>query len=357
MSRDESRERRVNRILIFAFIGGLVAITLYRVGVGPVRPPPRPLELSGDTMGTRYRVQLAVPLSPEREEELERAIATELRTIIDQMSTYEPSSEVSRFNAHRSTEPFPVSRATARVVSDSLEVSRRSGGAFDVTVGPLVDAWGFGPPGRPPSPPPEDEVSRLRDRVGHEKLRVSLDPPALTKLHPEVAIDLSAIAKGYAVDRLAEIVEVMGSERYLVEIGGDVRANGLNANGEAWRLGVEEPTREERSIRDVVAIDGSALATSGNYRNSYEVDGVRYVHTLDPRSGAPVRHRLAAVSVLHPRCALADAWATALMVVGPDEALDLARAQGIEVYVVMSTESDGFVDEMTEGFRRRLVSP
>jgi thiamine biosynthesis lipoprotein len=345
------------RLLVALFVAGALLITVYRVAVGPAGQRTTGTHLTGDTMGTRFSVKLGLALEPRTEASLEAGLRAELDEIIGLMSTYEPDSELSRFNRHRSTEPFAVSEATARVVQDSLDISRASEGAFDVTVGPLVDAWGFGPNGRPERIPTDEELAELRARVGFAQLEVRWEPPALVKRHPELQVDLSAIAKGYAVDRLAEIIEDAGVEDYMVEIGGEVRARGRNPGGEPWRLGVEEPVREQRQVRAVVALEDAGLATSGNYRNSYVRDGVRYAHTLDPVSGRPVQHRLAGVSVLHPRCALADAWATALMVAGPDRALALAEARGLDAYLIVDDGEGGFADHYTGDFRDRVVTP
>lgn len=349
-----SKEARSNRLLLWLFLGGLIGITLYRFWIGPTTAPPAATYLSGETMGTTYNVKLATALGSSDEASLRASIESVLSTIIGQMSTYEPDSEISRFNQSRSTEPFPVSKATAQVVAESLEISRQSDGAFDVTVQPLVDAWGFGPSGRPEAPPSDGELDALKQHIGYDKLEVSLEPPTLTKHHPEVEVDLSAIAKGYAVDRLAELVESLEVTGYMIEIGGDVRARGENPRGGPWRLGIEEPVRDARRVRAIVGLEDAALATSGNYRNSYEVGGVRYVHTLDPSTARPVRHRLAGVSVIHPRCAVADAWATALMVLGPERASELIEARGLQTYLIISTDG-GFEDQIAKGFDERLL--
>ncbi|MGF1509822.1 MAG: FAD:protein FMN transferase [Myxococcota bacterium] len=356
MVEDASSNRQSTLLIWPLLLGALIVVTGYIAWLGLSEAPTSVTTFQGQTMGTTYRVTLAEALPSSRASAIHAAFGDELETINRQMSTWDPDSEISAFNRYRGTDPFPVSPAFAQVVKDGLEVSALSNGAFDITVGPLVDAWGFGPSGRPERVPSPEDLETLKARVGHSKLQVRDRPPALTKRHPELAIDLSAIAKGYAVDRLAEILETAGVRDYLVEIGGEVRALGTNRLGQSWRLGIEEPVRGVRNVRAVVQVDGGALATSGNYRNSYELDGVRYVHTLDPETGKPVRHPLALVSILHERCALADAWATALMVVGPERALELARAHDLEAYVVFST-SDGFREEMTEGFRARRVAP
>jgi thiamine biosynthesis lipoprotein len=319
------------------------------------RQSPEPPHFTGATMGTQYSVKLAMPRSEDDRDRLHQGIREVLAEINQQMSTWDPDSEISRFNRHASSDPFAVSPAFAALVADALEVTRRSGGAFDVTVGPLVDAWGFGPPGRPDEVPTPERLTQLRARVGADKLQVRLEPPTLTKSHPELSIDLSAIAKGYAVDRLAELLEGEGIDGYLVEIGGEVRARGTNGAGRPWRLGIEEPRPGTREVWAVLELRKGGLATSGNYRNSYERDGVRYVHTLDPVQGRPVEHRGASVSVLHPRCALADAWATALMVVGPDRALAMARQNGLQAHVIASTP-DGLKASMTPGFQAQILT-
>lgn len=286
-------------------------------------------KFSGGTMGTEYHVTVAGLTAPEQAEAAQAAVEAALESVNAKMSTYLPDSELSRFNRHDSTEPFPVSAETAEVFRVALEVAALSGGAFDPTVGPLVNAWGFGPDS-PAAPPSEAEAAALRGRVGWEKVSVGADN-TLSKTRGDVYCDLSAVAKGHAVDRASAALEVMGLTRHMVEVGGEVRARGTNPGGRPWRIGVERPAPVGRSAQEVVLLRDAALATSGDYRNFQEVGGVRVSHTMDPRAGGPVSHNLASASVIHESCAWADAFATALMVLGPEEGLAFAERNSLAV--------------------------
>jgi len=293
----------------------------------------------GATMGTRYRVVL--PGLGEESEALRADVKAALDRVVALMSTYEPDSELSRFNRSARRDPFPVAPETRAVLEVALEVWRRSDGAFDVTVGPLTDAWGFGPPSRPAEVPSEEELAALMASVGSGGL--ALGPDGLAKVHPDTRVDLSAVAKGYAVDLVAERLEAAGVRRYLVEVGGELRVRGTRDSGDPFRVAVEAPVEDERRVHAVFGLSAGALATSGHYRNFHERDGVRYVHTLNPVTGRPVRHRLLSATVHHASCAWADAWATALMVAG-EEAWDLAQREGLEVMLLLAGP-DGTIEE------------
>lgn len=270
------------------------------------------------------------------------AVEDELIRLLDRvdelMSTWREDSEVSRFNASDSTEWFPVSRETVRVVSRSVELSRASQGAFDVTVAPLVDLWGFGKAGKQKKPTAED-LAAVRTLVGWEKIELRDDPPAIRKTVPGVQVDLSAIAKGYAVDVLGEYLETVLVSGYLVEVGGETRVKGSRADGGPWRIGVEQPVAGQRRVRSVLVLsDGPhGIATSGDYRNRREIDGRIVSHTLDPRKGQPVEHQLAAVTVVAEDCMTADAWATMLMVMGPRKGLEFAEKKQVAALFLTRT--------------------
>lgn len=307
-------------------------------------------EFSGSTMGTTYRVVLGVSGADVALEDVRQSVDSLLVAVNASMSTYDTASELSRWNARADTAPVRLSAPLAGVMREALDVYRASDGFFDVTVGPLVDAWGFGAESRPTTPLSDAALDSLRTFVGSDKLRLA--GGSLARRDPRVHIDLSAIAKGYGVDAVSELLVSRGLPDHLVEIGGELRARGTNLQGEPFRVGVEEPDPDRVRVRLAVLLDGQSLATSGNYRNYYDVDGVRYVHTLNPRSGRPVRHTLLSASVLHVECAMADAWATALMAAGPDSAWTLAEANGLEVLLLVDG-GDGQVSErVTPGFAR-----
>ena len=304
---------------------------------------------AGTTMGTTYTVRVVVA-SPTPEPVVGDDIQRMLDSIDVLMSTYDAASEVSRFNAARTTEPFPMSADTMAVIGRALDISLETGGAFDITVGPLVDAWGFGPTVRGHVLPTDNEVARLLTRVGSMRLELDLDGGTVRKDTPELAVDLSAIAKGHAVDRVAEILSTHGIDRYMIEVGGEVRTAGVNERGGVWRIGIERPDPSGASIQRVVELGDAALATSGDYRNFYEVDGRRLSHTIDPRTGRPVTHALAAVSVIDESCARADALATALEVLGPDEGYALASERGWSALFLVRDDAGGFTERETPGF-------
>lgn len=337
-------------VLLVALVG--LTWWLY---AGPRAGTPSAHRLQGSTMGTTYSVALGGDVADSELEATRQAVEALLAEINASMSTWDPDSELSRFNQHRSDAPVTVSEDLALVVGMALAVHEASEGTFDVTVGPLVNAWGFGPEGRPEAELDQSTLVALRQRVGSSKLE--LEGTRLRKIHPELEVDLSAIAKGHAVDRVATLLETRGHHDYLVEIGGELRGRGRSPAGRPFRVGIEEPIADQRAVRSVVELDGLALATSGNYRNVFERDGRRYVHTIDPASGRPVAHDLLSVSVLHERCALADAWATALLAAGPDRAWALAQREDLEVLLLLAGEHGEIIERATPGFTAPEASP
>jgi thiamine biosynthesis lipoprotein len=301
---------------------------------------PEEVLFAGPTMGTTYSVKLVSgPLAPDAREEIGQAIATTLEGVNQSMSTYLVDSELSRFNRH-GIDPFPASPELLEVMAEAQRVSRLSGGAFDITVAPLVDAWGFGPTPRT-EPPGDGQIAELLAGVGYEGIRVDLQSGTLQKTRPELSGDLSGIAKGYAVDRVARALEALGHGDYAVEVGGEVRARGRNAAGRGWQVGVERPEAGRRALQEVISLIDAALASSGEYRNFYERDGARISHTIDPRTGRPVSHEPMAVTVLDSACMTADAWATALNVLGPVEGFELAESLGLAaLFIVASPDGD-----------------
>ena len=308
---------------------------------------------SGATMGTTYSVKVAGLFTATDRDRLAAEIQGRLDRINRLMSTYDPDSELSRFNASDSGEWLPVSPETARVVAEAIRVGDLSGGALDVTVGPIVDLWSFGPEARPHGVlPTDEEIAAAMSTVGYARLEVRLDPPALRKPSPACRVDLSSLAKGFAVDQVAERLEELGIDRYMVEVGGEIRTAGLNSSGNPWQIAVELPTTAGRGIQRVIPLEERAMATSGDYRNYFEQDGVRFCHIIDPRAGRPVSHRLASVSVLADNCMRADALATALFVLGPEEGLQLAAELGIPALFLVRTDR-GFAEYPTPHFPGR----
>ena len=313
------------------------------IGCGPGTAPEDPvLALEGRTMGTTWSLRIAAPPAGLDAEALEAAIVERLAAINALMSTYDPASQLSRFNEAPPDVWFEVDPELLEVVRVAAELSEATDGAFDVTVGPLVNLWGFGPGATPAADevPTDAAVAAALARTGWRRLELREAPPALRK-SGRLYVDLSAIAKGYGVDEIAELVSAAGAERFLAEIGGELRARGTNARGVPWQVGIEVPDASRRGLaREAVGLDGDAVATSGDYRNFFTVDGVRYSHTIDPTTGRPVIHDVASVTVIHPSAMWADGWATALNVLGAERGLAIAEERGLPVSFILYRDED-----------------
>ncbi len=328
--------------------GTATAVLLLLCATGCLPAVPAPHVFTGPTMGTTYTVKVAGALDDAARRDLDTAIAQALEDVDAKMSTYRADSELSRFNQHSSTEPFQVSAETAEVFRIALEVSRQSDGAFDITVGHLVNAWGFGP--QDSGLEPDDAtIARLRENIGSQYLEV-LDGNRLRKQHPDVYCDLSAVAKGYGVDRVAAELDRRGVANYMIEVGGEVRTKGNNATGAPWRIGIEKPAAGERAVQRTITLGDKALATSGDYRNFTMRNGVRLSHTIDPQTGRPLIHGLASVSVIHRNCAWADAYATAIMVLGPEKGYAFAIKHDLPAYLIIHEGDSGFTEKTTSAF-------
>jgi FAD:protein FMN transferase len=297
-------------------------------------------------MGTTYSVKVAA--APEGLDSHTLRVATDeiLDRIDRSMSGYRADSEISRFNAAAVTDWFEVSADLATVVDYALKVSHESGGAFDITVGPLVAAWGFGAQGKPAALPDDAQLAELKTRIGYQRLHVRLESPALRKEDARLVLDLNGIAPGYAVDLLAARLQAMRVENFMIDIGGEVRARGRNARGELWRIAVERPVDAEPEPYAIVQLDDAAVTTSGEYRHYFYRDGRRYSHTIDPRNGRPVEHSLAAVVVVGPTSMHTDAWATAFNVLGTAAGLELATRLGMPVLFI-----DAHIDDQGSELR------
>lgn len=305
----------------------------------------------GATMGTTFavRVVTADRWDQPRRSGIGDRIQAALDDVESKMSHYRSSSEVSRFNQVRATAPFPVSPETFDVVSHAYRLSEMTGGALDVTVGPLVNAWGFGPVEPDVLPPNPALLVRLRNHTGYRKLE--LDPVALTlrKTDPELECDLSAVAKGYSVDRVAAVLLEEGLTRFMVEVGGEIVAAGSNQHGGPWRIAIERPVMDG-GVQRVVLLSGRAMATSGDYRNVREIDGRLFSHTIDPRTGRPVAHQLASVTVVADLCVVADGLATALEVLGPDDGYALAVERGWAALFLVRDDTGAISERATPAF-------
>ncbi|HKJ25470.1 MAG TPA: FAD:protein FMN transferase [Myxococcota bacterium] len=323
--------------------------------VGGIAAADAPMaEISGEAFGTGWRVRLVTAPGDPAPAALASRIETALRDVDARMSTWREDSELSRFNADRSTDWWSVSDATARVVEEALRVHRRSAGAFDPTVGPLVALWGFGPAPRRLAPPSAAAVREALERVDAAALSVRRDPPALRKARPALSLDLSAAAKGFAVDEVVRVLRSAGAERFLVEIGGELRARGEGPGGGPWPVAVEAPRPGPPRAGWPLGLRDAALATSGDYRDAFVWRGRRYSHILDPRTGRPVEHDLVSVSVLAAEALHADAWATALLVLGPEDGWRVAEREGLAVLFVREGAA-GFAVQASPAFDRHRL--
>lgn len=302
-------------------------------------------KISGPTMGTQYHISWVSDKQSRHDIALE---AKEIQEQVDQllmafnrsMSTYDPKSELSLINHHFKPSWQDISEDLYLVLQMSLELNAQSDRAFDVTVGPLVNLWGFGPDKRQFQAPSQQDIAALLDQVGSEAIELRSLGEGLFQLRLKQAryIDLSAIAKGYAVDVLGDFLQQQGINRYLVEVGGEIIANGVKPQQQPWRIAIEAPNDDGRSVQIIIPLSNMGIATSGDYRNFFEQEGHRFSHTIDGRTGKPVEHSLASVSVLHKSVAMADAWATALTVLGAEQGLALAEKYNLAAYFIVRTD-------------------
>lgn len=316
------------------------------------------VHLSGMTMGTIYHIT-AIGADLDQAA-LATAVEEQLAAVNASMSNWIPDSEVSRFSALKQTTPMKISDGFATVMAAAMQVHDQSEGRFDVTLGPLIELWGFGPRTPDDPVPPDAAITAALERVGQSRL-LSLDAVAgtLTKSDPGVGVNLSAIAKGYGADAVAATLRESGVEDYMVEIGGDLVTRGTNDEGEPWRIGIEKPEPGARTVQLVVSVSDRGLATSGDYRNFFEADGVRYSHVLDPTTGRPITHRTTSVTVVAENAMIADAWATAMLVLGQEAGLKIAKAHNLAVFFISRDASgaqDAYITSQSSAFTDLLNS-
>lgn len=294
--------------------------------------PPDYIRLEGKAQGTTFHITYYDTLSRD----FSAPVDSLFRLIDRSMSLWDSASTISRLN--RNEEGVQADEHFTAVFRRSQEVSATTEGAFDITVGPLVKAWGFSiKKGLPP--PDSAQVDSLRQLTGFQKVR--LENGKLVKADPRMEIDMNAIAQGYTVDVVAHFLEQKGVQHYMVEIGGEVRTAGRNDKGEAWQIGIDKPLEQEtegRPLQTVVSLSGKALATSGSYRKFVVRNGKKFSHAIDPKTGYPITHTLLSVSVKADDCATADAYATAFLVLGLEKALEMAPKLGMEIYCIYADE-------------------
>lgn len=335
--------------LVDKFLSPLIkaAFVLLLFVLSACSPAPQEyLRISGTTMGTTYHINLRAPPGDWDEQSLKSALDKRLDAFNQIASTYIDDSELSLLNNLPAGEWRQLTPMLFDILVQAVEVSWLSNGAFDVTVGPLVDLWGFGPE-KHYVKPTDDAVNQALQEVGFDRIELDISENKLKKNAP-LRIDLSAIAKGYGVDVVALWLESLGSTDYLVEIGGEMRVAGLSPRGDQWRIGVESPDLAADKTTPIL-LGKIGVATSGDYRNYFEENGVRYSHTIDPRTGRPITHNLASVTLLDPSSAFADAMATAFSVLGSDKTLALAEQLNIPVYLIEKTEN-GFTSRYSSAF-------
>ncbi|MDZ4656219.1 MAG: FAD:protein FMN transferase [Bythopirellula sp.] len=310
------------------------------------------ISFTGPTMGTRYTITVAEGHDLVK---LQKNVEARLAEINRLMSTYDPESELSQFNKYQGTDWFPVSADTVKVVQFALQVAKKTGGAFDPTVGPAVNLWGFGPEGRRKKPPSEVEVAAVLPRIGFENVEARSDPPALRKQRHDVYLDLSAVAKGFAVDEISDLVAQEGCADSLVVIGGDIRARGRKPDGAFWRIGIEEPDSDGKPVSRSVNLENVAVATSGDWNNSFVHDGVRYSHVIDPQTGKPVRHKLASVTVFADTNMRADAWDTGLLVMGDELGMAWCEERGVAAIFFIRQKNGTILSRASTHVAKRVI--
>ncbi|WP_422141584.1 FAD:protein FMN transferase [Vreelandella salicampi] len=300
------------------------------------RPLESPVRLDGPIFGSFYQVTIADALTQGEAKTLEEGIKAQLDQVDQAMSTYRDDSELMAFNQAPLGEWQPLSNALIEVMAISQSVAEASNGAFDVTIGELVNLWSFGPEARPEEVPSEAVLNERLEQVGFDALKVDTQSMQAQRTR-DVFVDLSAVAKGHATDRVAAYLDQQGVEHYLVNLGGDLIARGYRDIDEEtlWRVGIEVPEDGPQTAQHVIPLENLSVATSGDYRNYFEIEGTRYSHTIDPRSGKPITHGLASVSIFHPSNAWADAWATALLVAGDEAGMALAREHDLSVLMLI----------------------
>ncbi|ACJ27969.1 ApbE-like lipoprotein [Shewanella piezotolerans WP3] len=323
----------------------LVGLAFFISGCGK---PAEIISLSGNTMGTTYHIKVVHSESLPDVQLLQAEIDLALEKVNDQMSTYRPNSELSLFNQMTRNAQMEVSPDTAKVIAEGIELYKITDGALDITLGPLVNLWGFGPDKRPTTVPTAEMIAEAKARTGIESL--SLSGNKVSKQNPDLYVDLSSIAKGFGVDKVAALLDKYQPQGYLVEIGGEISLSGTKPDGSLWVIAIEQPSDKAIDAQQIISLKNMAMATSGDYRNYYEEDGQRFSHLIDPRTGYPINHRLASVTVLHEESMAADGYATAMMVLGTQASLELANREHLAIMLI-EKQDEGFKVFYSEAFK------
>ncbi|WP_068312889.1 FAD:protein FMN transferase [Polycladidibacter hongkongensis] len=314
------------------------------------------ISLAGTTMGTTYSIKAIVAPGSLSAKKLQAEVEYGLKLVNNAMSNWVPTSEVERFNKSRSTEWLPISGDLSNVMQEALIIHSKSGGRFDVTLAPLIDLWGFGPSKETAARPSDAQIRDALSSVGmNTMLEYESNPPALRKVNPETTINLSAIAKGYGIDKMAQVLRDSGFTEFLVEIGGDLYAQGQNARNQSWIVGIERPDQALQQVEKLVRLSDQGMATSGDYRNYREVDGKRVAHIIDAVTGEPISHRLASVTVIAQNATKADGWATAIYALGEERGMEVAEQEGLAVFMIVR-DGTGFKQITSSAFSALEVS-
>lgn len=293
---------------------------------------------SGQAMGTTYNVVIVTEEQVDRDY-VEKVLDDSFDQINAHLSNWDEKSEISRFNALEGSDPVKISPMLRQVIEGANIVHRQSGGAFDITIGPVVDLWGFGAGTGDFAVPSDTDLRAALSKVGQGD-KLQLGEGALRKIDPNVEVNLSGIAKGFGVDVLAQSISRLGFENFMIEVGGDLSAKGVNIRGDRWRIGVEKPDTAGKQVGHIVNISDRAMATSGDYRNYFKKDGVRYSHLINPTSGRPVVHDTVSVTIVAKNAMTADAWATALIVLGREKGIAVAEENDIAALFIFHQEDD-----------------
>jgi len=344
---------------VLAFGIALIAMR-WRPAATPQAQAATLVALHGRTMGSSYTIRYltpAVDVSTAQRvlpEQVQAAVQRDLAEINRLWSRWQSDSELSQFNATRSTEWISVAPATADLIEQSKTWTELSQGRFDLTVAPLVDLWGFGPHGRVEHKPTDEAILAARAHVGLSQLQVRRSPPSLRKSDPELQLDLSSFAAGCAADRVSATLLGLGFDNHYVEIAGEISVHGLRSAQQGWQIGIEHPQPTDRKLLMTVELRDECIATSGNYRNRYWLDGIQVVHTLDATTGRPVTHQTISATVIDPSCTRADALATVLMTLPADEALELANQQNWAALLVEYRDGE-YHQRPSQQFQRRQM--
>ncbi|KFZ36283.1 hypothetical protein HR45_17420 [Shewanella mangrovi] len=310
------------------------------------------VQLTGSTMGTSYHITYIADANTPDKAYLQAKIDHELAKVNQVASTYIDDSELSTLNQNKSTEPQQYSVALTDMLAEGIRLANVTHGYLDITVGPLVNLWGFGPDHHPKFIPSPEMITQAKQSVGANFLQ--LHGRSVRKLNPDVYVDLSTLAKGYGVDVVADTLAAAGIGNYLVEIGGEMRIAGHSLKQQDWRVAVEKPVATQRQVQHVFQPKDSAVATAGDYRNFFDENNVRYSHIIDPNTGYPIHHHTVSVTVVAKSCMVADGLSTGLMVMGVEKGLRLANEQHLAAMFITRNADGSFSEHYSQEFQQYL---